>query len=352
MKMSLPKIISALWGLFEVGILRVVGKLDLIYPQFHTRFMRSLQGHFGGTVIPFQRNIISNQHKHHGKPIKPSHQFGGFNAALYDSAMQRGDLLILPTLEVLNLILRTNMQASVSECFCRLQKKKQNQKCTLEAPLRTCLTLTFPQSLDEISTNPISHNLSPHISQLYRFFQQCEEIGLIHQIIWMPNPMYTYVICNCCPCCCEVLQPFLEQSRKQEIHKRLEFLLSSKLSNSNSQWSKKEIRKMRRRIEFHHRSHLLPRSPIVAKSAFIAVQTDPTDCIHCGDCVNHCYFEARTIIDNRLNYDPQKCYGCGLCVSRCPQSVVHLKKRTQIEYPNSRILLNSTRGITHRHPHT
>ncbi len=80
---------------------------------------------------------------------------------------------ILPTQEILQLILRTNARASVSECYCRVQAGKMNKDCTLQAPIRTCLTLTLPQSLDSIQRSPPSKILTPHEEELYNFFKRC-----------------------------------------------------------------------------------------------------------------------------------------------------------------------------------
>ncbi len=50
-------LVSAFWGLLEGVILQTVAKLDKIWPQSHTRFMRLLHGHFGGTVVPFDQSF-------------------------------------------------------------------------------------------------------------------------------------------------------------------------------------------------------------------------------------------------------------------------------------------------------
>ncbi|MHA1521491.1 MAG: 4Fe-4S dicluster domain-containing protein [Promethearchaeota archaeon] len=91
------------------------------------------------------------------------------------------------------------------------------------------------------------------------------------------------------------------------------------------------MRFIQRRLRFHKRSLLIPDSPIVAKSAFLAHQSSDHECIHCGKCVQRCYFGARQKIDGLLQYGSSQCYGCGLCVSTCPQDVIILQKRKKID---------------------
>ncbi len=177
----------------------------------------------------------------------------------------------------------------------------------------------------------------------------------------MPAPEFTYVICNCCPCCCEVINPYLEQRRKLIIHSRLKELLTVKLENIQKSSPKrgselsamsqrKELARIRERLKFHEKSASILPSPVVARSAFLAIQFSPDDCIHCGICASRCYFGARQMVQGHLTYDPQQCYGCGLCISTCPSNVIRLQKRSKVEYPKP-IKETHQRGIRHKHPH-
>jgi MinD superfamily P-loop ATPase len=55
--------------------------------------------------------------------------------------------------------------------------------------------------------------------------------------------------------------------------------------------------------------------------------TDFENCIHCGDCEERCFFDARIIQDAELEFDPEKCVGCGLCVTTCPVEAISMEKR-------------------------
>lgn len=52
-------------------------------------------------------------------------------------------------------------------------------------------------------------------------------------------------------------------------------------------------------------------------SEYIA-DTSAETCIHCGECVERCFFDARIFNDKQIEYNPEACLGCGLCVTVCP----------------------------------
>jgi Pyruvate/2-oxoacid:ferredoxin oxidoreductase delta subunit len=56
-------------------------------------------------------------------------------------------------------------------------------------------------------------------------------------------------------------------------------------------------------------------------------ETDMDTCIHCGVCVEVCYFNARKMADNQLQVDLDACYGCGLCPTVCPVDCIQMIKR-------------------------
>ena len=61
-------------------------------------------------------------------------------------------------------------------------------------------------------------------------------------------------------------------------------------------------------------------------SEYIA-QTDMERCMHCGDCIDLCLFDARLWDGDRVTYDPSACYGCGLCVNVCPAEATTMQRR-------------------------
>ena len=52
--------------------------------------------------------------------------------------------------------------------------------------------------------------------------------------------------------------------------------------------------------------------------------TNIDSCIHCGECVDICFFDARNLVDDELVIDSDKCYGCGVCVDVCPEESIEM----------------------------
>ncbi|MHA2399694.1 MAG: ATP-binding protein [Promethearchaeota archaeon] len=244
---ALGKLLSSLFGLFEFYILETFRKLDNKFNIYTMGFINKyiLRGRWGGRVVPLNKNISI-------------------------------DVKFIPSQEILEILHRSKV-VGIGECYCRaVQRKHGNDNC--EHPLHTCIHFGPSKSLYEIpfkSTNlkRVSKN---EINQL---LEECDERGLLHQLIYFPNPQFYYIVCNCCPCCCVVLSKFLEKG-----------------------------------------------SPQMIKSDFFA-ETDDTKCVHCGTCIKECHFKARTIRNSRLKFDSKRCFGCGLCVSKCPHQAIELIKK-------------------------
>ena len=59
------------------------------------------------------------------------------------------------------------------------------------------------------------------------------------------------------------------------------------------------------------------------KGKFIE-RTDYDNCVHCGQCVELCYFNARMMVEGKLIVDSDKCYGCGNCRYNCPTECIEM----------------------------
>lgn len=136
------------------------------------------------------------------------------------------------------------------------------------------------KKLSEVGTRtPLK---SATISEVKEVLYKADELGLVHQLITAPTKVYSYVICNCCPCCCVMINSV------------------NRLKNSN----------------------------IVSKSHFIPTHDTQTG-IHCGVCVDRCYFEALSVDSGEPVYYADNCVGCGICVSTCPSNSIKLIPRTK-----------------------
>jgi ferredoxin len=50
-------------------------------------------------------------------------------------------------------------------------------------------------------------------------------------------------------------------------------------------------------------------------------------CTQCGECIDVCYFKARSMADGELKVDRDSCYGCGLCAANCPEGCIEMIRR-------------------------
>jgi len=241
------KIITMIVGLLELPILELFRRFDNRFKIYSLGIIDKylLHGRWGGRVVPLNRNI----------PVITNFS---------------------PTEEILEIIKRSNI-TGISYCYCRMIQRAFNEP-NCDHPLNTCIHVSFGQSLYEIPHK--SENLKKvDKKEIIKLLEECDERGLVHQLIYFPNPDFYYVICNCCPCCCVVLKKFLKSG-----------------------------------------------SPQMIKSNFIS-ETNLSVCNGCGNCVNWCYFGARQIYDGKLEIKAQLCFGCGVCISKCPENAIKLIKK-------------------------
>ncbi|MFX1379907.1 MAG: 4Fe-4S binding protein [Promethearchaeota archaeon] len=241
---TLGRLLSSLFGISELYILEFFRRVDKKFNIYTMGVIDKyiLKGRWGGRVIPLGRNIN------------------------FDSKF-------ITSQEILGIVERSNV-VGISWCYCRsVQRKNGEPNCT--HPLFSCIHLSFGNSLYDIPHK--SYNLKKVSKEkIKHLLEETDKRGLVHQLIYFPNPQFYYIICNCCPCCCVVLSRFLKNG-----------------------------------------------SPQMIKSDFIA-KTNLEDCLNCGTCERWCYFGARRIINDKLNFDTVRCFGCGICVSKCPNHSITL----------------------------
>jgi ferredoxin len=166
---------------------------------------------------------------------------------------------VLPTEQVMEVLTNANSVA-VQNCECRTHYKR------CDKPLEVCFLL------NKVGNKFVSKGKARHISlkEATDILKKANENGLIHLALYMPDHEI-FALCSCCSCCCHELQ----------------------------------IVKLTKRKE------------LMVRSEYIAV-TNAETCIHCGECVDRCFFDARILNDNQMEYNPEACLGCGLCVTVCP----------------------------------
>lgn len=173
---------------------------------------------------------------------------------------------VLPTDQVLA-VLQEADPISLTDCICR----RHYRRC--DHPLNVCLLLNSVASkeIEKGRARPIT------FEDAGKILENANERGLVHLTFYMPGPEI-YALCSCCDCCCHDLQ-ILKQYQRPDL---------------------------------------------VARSDFIAMD-DPKSCIHCGECVQRCVFNARRMSKDKMAYDSKKCYGCGLCSTTCPTEAIEMR---------------------------
>jgi len=181
---------------------------------------------------------------------------------------------VLPTEQVLK-ILENVRSIALTNCVCR----SHYRRC--DGPVDVCLLI------NDYGDRFVQKGLARHIAyeEAVDVLRSANAEGLVHLSLYRPDHEL-YALCSCCPCCCHDLQ-----------------LLKA-----------------------------CGRTDLVVHSEYIAV-TDMESCIHCGECIDRCFFGARIREGGQMIYNADACYGCGLCVTICPEEATILQQR--IKMPSS-----------------
>ncbi len=242
--LAFPRIgraVSTIFGILEVPILEFRRIFDSrISPGFFDWSESHFNQIYGSTVIPI-------------------------NSAL------ESDYQIVSTEELVGIIERLPSLA-LGYCYCRTTRNN------CDNPKWTCIHVGTAEKLSEVGKRtPLK---SATIDEIKRVLYKADKIGLVHQLITAPTKEFFYVICNCCPCCCVMLNSV------------------NRLINAK----------------------------IVRNSHFIAVHKSDI-CAHCGSCVERCHFDALNTIEEKTVFFADNCVGCGLCVSVCSYNALKLIPR-------------------------
>ena len=249
---TIGKILSFVFGAFENLMLEAFRfldtKLNINTIKIVNRYI--FKSRWGGKVIPLNVNLDT-------------------------------ETKFLPSQEILALLSRSKV-TGISNCYCRETQRKHSGTPNCDHPIKTCIHIGFGKSLREIPYK--SENLEKvSKSEIKQLLEESDKRGLVHQIIYFPNPLFYYIVCNCCPCCCVIMNKFLKSG-----------------------------------------------SPQIIKSDFIAF-TDISKCTNCGICEQRCNFGARKLVNDKLSFFKDFCFGCGMCVSECPKEAIILKNKLKNE---------------------
>jgi Pyruvate/2-oxoacid:ferredoxin oxidoreductase delta subunit len=169
-------------------------------------------------------------------------------------------------------ILRRQEVISTGKCGCR----RVWGNC--DTPLEVCLGFSKKGQPPKAGKRVLT------LDEAIALMDEAAEKGLVHKP-WNQIDLSIPGLCNCCPCCCVVLQPAINMGVLHEV---------------------------------------------VMPSRFRAV-IDEQKCQGCQTCVERCPFEAIEMrkVSNSKKMKPfilaEECMGCGLCIIKCPNQAMHLE---------------------------
>lgn len=162
---------------------------------------------------------------------------------------------------------------AVTDCTCRLSHKN------CDRPLEVCLQLNrgAEYAIKRGSGREITKE------EARKILDESEEAGLVH--VADNRAGLGNVLCNCCPCCCQMLVPMVEMGLME----------------------------------------------LSAPSRFRAV-VDAELCTGDEECVERCPMKAIKVEEDVAAVDEALCIGCGLCVTVCPSSALALEEVRPAEF--------------------
>lgn len=199
------------------------------------------------------------------------------------------ELQILP-FELVSQYISSAERIAVGICPCRDHAEIVDGKARCDKPRDVCMVF------EKVADYWVEKGIARYVDQkeAMEVLRKAEEAGLVHNTTnnILFGPELPGMICNCCPCCCFIMQGLRKVNRPRGIAQ----------SNFNPQ-----------------------------------IERDL--CKLCNKCVEICPMEAifhhpphlKDLSDNFFYIAMDKCIGCGVCASNCPHNAITLKKvRPQI----------------------
>lgn len=254
------------------------GEDDMTYNDFLDKIDTKLVGYFGGYCEVRSLEFLikwgaATEHPIWGKLCKKLYDFfckyyAGF-VVPNDGSLSRG-VEIMPYESILELIKRAKV-GRVWPCSCKSFRETKDDT----VPRATCMFISEVTALDDTVTKYSNSEWLP-ADEIIKKLEECEEAGLVHQIMCVSNPQgrKMYVLCNCDTQACVPM-----------------------------------YLKLRYDI------------PFVRSSGFVCTVDDNTSCTHCNSCVERCPFDAVKIENGDVVTEDEKCLGCGLCVTKCEANI-------------------------------
>ncbi len=173
-------------------------------------------------------------------------------------------------------LLESCQSFKVSVCHCKKENGLLNKPC--DRPVEVCLAMA---PIPDAFANATSSGRIISREEARSILTMAEEKGMVHLTSNVQDGHY--FICNCCSCCCGVLDGINTLGIPA--------------------WS-------------------------VFNSDYYAV-IDADRCTSCGICADErCQVKAIDAGEDVYEITPEKCIGCGLCISTCPEEAISLVKKS------------------------
>lgn len=190
---------------------------------------------------------------------------------------------IYPAHSIFNVLeqLDENDTITLGHCFCRQQRKMDDDPCRMGMPAESCMGLG--PAADHLIKRGIARRITK--DEAIQFIKDVGEKGAIHQVGRLvplkdfKSKLEVDVICNCCWDCCGVLGNY---------------------SRGNT--------------------------PFLLKAYYIAEIPDREMCAGCAVCEGYCPVGAISVGEEGFaEINPDMCCGCGQCALHCEDGAVHLR---------------------------
>ncbi len=170
-------------------------------------------------------------------------------------------------------------RGSLTKCYCRHEAWHLGKNCS--APIDD-ICMSLGNASDFLVEQGFARRAS--VEELLMTLKKAEDLGLVH--VGDNIQDQTTFICNCCGCCCGLLEG----------------------------------------ITKHHIKRAL------ATTNYIA-DVNQEECNGCEICVDHCQIKAIKMKGDYPVVDREACIGCGVCAHFCPSGAIKMEEREKKVIP-------------------
>jgi len=182
--------------------------------------------------------------------------------------------------EVRALVAEASDRIAVANCVCRQAQDVIGRGCAVTDMRETCLL--FKETAEHHCELGIARPISRQ--EALRILGKAQDARLVLQPENAEHPQF---ICCCCGDCCEILLRAKRHPRPAELYVTNYYL-----------------------------------------------EVSPQLCQGCGDCLDICQLDARSLAGEVAVVDLERCIGCGNCVVACPHGACRLRqKETETALP-------------------